>query len=613
LTDEAQINGISPEHISPEIKLGCQEKFFVVQENVCMFAIPSRLQTQFQHYLKDRAIPIHLQGPYLKWLRYYLDFCQKYHFPSEQRESLPHFLKKLQEKRQTQAQQEQAAHVITQYYELIESRSSVPTPGPSQEGKPTPDPSQEGNVTERERTSESRMLTDSTARPTPSGRGVSWKAEYESLAQTLLNREYPDKTARVYTHWIRKFQVFTRCKAPDSLSLEDAREFLVSLTTKRRMAISKQNQVYDALLVFYRHVLKQDVQIERPQPSPVLDSSSLETGHPGTQSIRTPANGRGASWEAEYAELTNVIKMRHYSPRTLKTYTQWVRKFQAFTRSKPPDSLSPEDVKAFLTFLAVQREASASSQNQAFNALLFFFRQVLHKEFGQMDGVVRAKRRPYIPVVLSRAEINAILQHLAPPYDLVVKLLYGCGLRLFECLNLRVQCFNFDAGVLTVHDGKGQKDRTVPLPQTILPELRAQLESLKVLHQQDLDKDYAGVFLVYALERKYPKAAREFLWQWFFPAPSLTYLEKTGEYRRYHLHQTLVQKAIKQAVNKAQICKRASAHTFRHSFASHLLQANYDIRTIQELLGHSDLRTTMIYTHTVKSVTRKEAKSPLDL
>jgi integrase len=166
--------------------------------------------------------------------------------------------------------------------------------------------------------------------------------------------------------------------------------------------------------------------------------------------------------------------------------------------------------------------------------------------------------------------------------------------------------------VLPVHDGKGGKDRTVPLPTTILPELRAHFESLKDLHQRDLDRGYAGVFLVNALEKKYPNAAKDFIWQWFFPAVQLTRVPSTGELRRYHIHETQVQKAIKGAVWKARICKRASAHTFRHSFASHLLQANFDIRTIQELLGHSDVKTTMIYTHTVKSVTVKEAKSPLD-
>jgi integron integrase len=321
----------------------------------------------------------------------------------------------------------------------------------------------------------------------------------------------------------------------------------------------------------------------------------------------------GVSWKAEYTSLAHEIQVRHYSPKTLRAYTQWVRHFQTFTKNKDPALLSSSDVKEFLTFLTVTRKVSASTQNQAFNALLFFYRHVLNKEFGKVEGVVRAKRKPYIPVVLSREEIEVVLTHLAPPYDLVVKLLYGCGLRLFECLHLRVQCFNFDAGVLTVHDGKGQKDRTVPLPERILPELRSHLETLKDLHRRDLDRNYAGVFLVNALERKYPKAAKKFIWQWFFPAIHLTRVPKTEEYRRYYLHETQVQKAIKEAVGKARITKGASSYTFRHSFASHLLQANYDIRTIQELLGHSDLKTTMIYTHTVKSVTIKEAKSPLDL
>jgi len=254
----------------------------------------------------------------------------------------------------------------------------------------------------------------------------------------------------------------------------------------------------------------------------------------------------------------------------------------------------------------------ASSQNQAFNALLFFFRHVLNREFGKIDGVVRAKRKPYIPVVLSREEIDVIMANLKYPYDLVVKLLYGCGLRLFECLNLRMQSFNFDFGILTVHDGKGKKDRTVALPQVIMPDIKEHLEKVKALHDKDLDEGYAGAFMFDLTEKKYKNCAREFVWQWFFPAKILTFVPDTSEFRRYHLHERHVQKAIKRAVNKAKICKRATAHTFRHSFASHLLEANYDIRTIQELLGHSDVRTTMIYTHTVKNRTIKEAKSPLD-
>jgi integrase len=180
-------------------------------------------------------------------------------------------------------------------------------------------------------------------------------------------------------------------------------------------------------------------------------------------------------------------------------------------------------------------------------------------------------------------------------------------------LNLRTQNFNFDHGILTVHDGKGKKDRSVPLPQRLMPNLKAHLERVKKLHDRDLAAAYSGAFMFDAIEKKYKNCAREFIWQWFFPAKTLTFVPEGKEYRRYHLHETHVQKAIKSAVNRAKICKRATAHTFRHSYASHLLQANYDIRTIQELLGHSDIRTTMIYTHTVQSVTLKEARSPLDL
>lgn len=460
-----------------------------------MLKVSSAEKAEFVTYIRRHGVKENLFAPYVRWMGYYLDFCHKYNFAPNVSESLTHFIKKLDEKKQTKEQQHQAANAITLYRDVKYPRledSTVPRPLP---------PAQKGTVE-------------------PSNdRGIN-QPLVTSTSSTLL--------------------------------------------------------------------------------PPIAFSSRLEK----------PATG--ASWKAEFDALANEIRLRHYSPKTLKTYHLWMRKFQAHTRSKPPESLTPDDVKNFLTWLAVQRGVAASTQNQAFNALLFMFRHVLHKEFGKVEGVVRAKRKPYIPVVLSREEITEVISHLTPPYDLVVKLLYGCGLRLAECLHLRVQCLNFDSGVITVHDGKGQKDRTVPLPAKLEPEIRAHLQSLKALHAKDLERNYAGVFLVNALDKKYTKAAREFVWQWLFPAPQLTKVPESGEYRRYYLHETKVQKAIKLAVNKAKLYKRASAHTFRHSFASHLLQANYDIRTIQELLGHSDVRTTMIYTHTVKSQTIKEAKSPLD-
>ena len=320
----------------------------------------------------------------------------------------------------------------------------------------------------------------------------------------------------------------------------------------------------------------------------------------------------GEEWKKAHFELLAEIKIRHYSPKTLKSYSMWVRKFQFFTKNKMPGTLSPTDVKEFLRFLAIKRNVSASSQNQAFNALLFFYRHAIKRDFGDQKDNVRAKKRRHIPVVLSREEINLALKNLLYPYDLVAKLLYGCGLRLFECLKLRVHNFNFDAGVLTVHEGKGKKDRTLPLPQIIVPELKTHLEYIKELHQKDINTGYAGAFVDGLLEKKYKGCGKELVWQWFFPAKSLTFVPDEKQYRRYHLYETHVQKAIKDAVRKAGIIKRVSSHTFRHSFATHLLQANYDIRTIQELLGHSDVRTTMIYTHTIRSQTIKEVKSPLD-
>jgi len=490
-----------------------------------MLVIPEALQSQFIDLLRRKAVPNRLYGEYKKWLRYYLDFCEKYHSPPAQKDSLPRFINKLQEKKQTDEQRRQAQKAIALYYEII--KQEVPS------GK----------------------------RPVPQLDPAFKYPEYNQGKKASLH-EAPSSPG-TYQKVVPRFS-----QGSDP-------------TLRKPSSFSSPATIFS-------------------QPIKV-PMKTIE-----------PNRGIGASWKTEYLRLADEIQVRHYSDKTLKTYRGWVRNFQTFTRSKPPEKLSSQDVKEFLTFLAVQKKVSATTQNQAFNSLLFFYRHVLNKEFGKIDGVVRAKRKPYIPVVLSRKEIDNVLKHLEPPFDLVVKLLYGCGLRLFECLGLRVHCLNFDAGILTVHDGKGQKDRTVPLPDRIIPELESHLESLKDLHQKDLDRKYAGVFLVNALEQKYKNAAKEFIWQWVFPSKELTVEKKNGQIKRYHLHETLVQKAIKQAVGKARITKRATAHTFRHSFASHLLQANYDIRTIQELLGHSDVRTTMIYTHTVKSVTIKEAKSPLD-
>jgi len=427
----------------------------------------------------------------------------------------------------------------------------------------------------------------------------------------LKRRSVPDSCHKDYKKWLRYYLDFCgKYPLPDSKS-ERVKLFIDKLRQKKQTP-KQQGQAAHAVSLLFEIQTKKDIAsappmpqqtASSPKPSPRKQWRQWEDGYAVTSA--------SPEWDKLISDLAAEIKTRHYSRKTLKTYALWARQYQRFLRDKPPSDLSSTDVKEYLTYLAVKCHVAASTQNQAFNALLFLFRHVLKKDYGDMRDVPRAKRSKYIPVVLSRREIEAVLAHLYYPYNLVVKLLYGCGLRLFEGLQLRVKSFNLDAGILTVH-GKGGKDRTVPLPQAIIPELTAQLEIVRKLHDADLAAGYTGVFLDDQLEQKYPSAAKNFIWQWFFPQKSLTPIPGTQDFRRYHLHETHVQEALYEAVRRAKLTKRVTSHTFRHSFATHLLQANYDIRTIQTLLGHSDVRTTMIYTHCVPSRTVKEVKRPLD-
>jgi len=320
-----------------------------------------------------------------------------------------------------------------------------------------------------------------------------------------------------------------------------------------------------------------------------------------------------AAWEAVEGQLKAEILLRHYSPNTLQAYAGWLRTFRAFMGHTHPAELTGADVKRFLADLAVRRQVSASAQNQAFNALLFLFRHVFTEEIGDLSDTPRAKRRKSIPTVLSRQEVERLLAELKAPYRLLAMLMYGCGLRLSEAANLRIHHVNFDTGMLSVQFGKGGKSRAVPLPKKIHGDIMMrQFETVRALHEEDLKRGYDGVFLPASFEKKAKSAARDFVWQWFFPTQRLTLVEATRELRRYHVHETDIQRAIKAAARKAGIPKRVSPHTLRHTFATHLLQANYDIRQIQQMLGHSEVRTTMIYTQTITSVL-KPLQSPLDL
>ena len=295
--------------------------------------------------------------------------------------------------------------------------------------------------------------------------------------------------------------------------------------------------------------------------------------------------------------VREALRVRHYSRRTEEAYVAWIRRYIFFHGKRHPAELSGPDVTRFLSALAVEKHVAASTQNQALSALLFLYRDVLGVELPWLDDIVRAKRPERLPVVLSRDEVRALIQRLDGPPRLMAYLLYGAGLRVMECCRLRVQDVDFGTNQIVVRGGKGDKDRTTMLPAMAKAELVGHLSAVRAQHQQDLAAGSGWVELPTALARKYPHGGRQWVWQWVFPATRIYLDRETGQRRRHHLHETVLQRELKRAVTAAGIAKRASPHTLRHSFATHLLEDGQDIRTVQELLGHRDVSTTMIYTH----------------
>jgi integron integrase len=318
-----------------------------------------------------------------------------------------------------------------------------------------------------------------------------------------------------------------------------------------------------------------------------------QSGQPGIISSLAPASPKPKLLD----QVRQAIHTRHYSYMTEKAYVGWIKRFIFFHNKRHPAEMGEGEIARFLSSLASDYHVSASTQNQALNALLFLYREILNKDIGYVDGVVRAKRPHRLPVVLTRQEVRSILGFLDGSDWIMAMLLYGAGLRLMECLRLRVKDIDCASNQIVVRAGKGDKDRHTMLPAAVKEPLAKHLDLIRRQHQRDLDRGVGRVALPDALERKYPNAGKEWGWQWVFPATSHYTDRATGERRRHHLHESVLQKAVKEGVRKAGIFKPASCHTFRHSFATHLLEDGYDIRTVQELLGHRDVSTTMIYTH----------------
>jgi integron integrase len=311
-------------------------------------------------------------------------------------------------------------------------------------------------------------------------------------------------------------------------------------------------------------------------------------------------------------QMRAMLRARHYSLRTEGTYLGWVKRFILFHGKRHPRDMGVQEVQQFLAYLAVEGRVAASTQSQALSAILFLYQQVLKHDIGWPHDVVRAKQPQRLPVILTRDEVAAVLRHLSGTPWIMATLLYGAGLRLLECLRLRVKDLDFAYNQIVVRDGKGQKDRVTMLPQHVQAALQQHLQDVQHLHTQDLAAGGGGVYLPDALERKYPNAHHESVWQYVFPAARLSRDPRTGSVRRHHMYKLVLQRAVHTAVRKANIAKPASCHTLRHAFATHLLEAGYDIRTIQELLGHRDVSTTMIYTHVLNRGGRG-VMSPADL
>ncbi len=321
-----------------------------------------------------------------------------------------------------------------------------------------------------------------------------------------------------------------------------------------------------------------------------------------------------AHYPEHIENLVKSIRLKHYSKRTEEAYLGWFMRFVSFNKMKDPSELFEKDIEIYLEYLVFKRKVSSSTQSQALNALVYFYKSVLDRELSDCIEFTRSKKPKRLPVVLSKHEVNKVFSLMDDEsvHSLMANLLYGCGMRLMECVRLRIKDVDFDYQQIMVREAKGKKDRVVPMPKKLAQRLQKQIEKVKVLHQRDIEQGYGSVFMPEALLRKYPTFEKDIKWQYVFPATVISKDPRSGVIRRHHLHETVIQKYVKRMADKASINKRVTCHVLRHSFATHLLENGYDIRTVQELLGHADVSTTMIYTH-VLNKPGVTVTSPLDM
>jgi integron integrase len=393
-----------------------------------------------------------------------------------------------------------------------------------------------------------------------------------------------EKNASFYQMWVSKYLDFHESGAQNVADIDDIDQFISTL--RENYSDWQLNQANEAVRAYFLFKTR-DTKLSLSQ-----DRSTR------------------AQWKQVADEMVRMLHLKQRSLSTEKAYLSWLRRFYRFTNGGSPYLLDGSMVKAFLTHLAVERKVAASTQNQALNAIVFLFRHVLMKDPGDVSSTLRAKRGKRLAVVMTQEEIKQVFTHLSGRNKLLAQLLYGCGLRLQEGISLRVRDIDFERRSIRVF-GKGDKERETLLPDGLIEPLKDQLRSIRPLFAFDSENGTPGVELPHALERKYPNAGKEWAWQWLLPSGKLSEDPRTGIVRRHHIHHSSIRKQLKKAALQAGIVKKVSTHTLRHSFATHLLEAGYDIRTIQELLGHANLKTTMIYTH-VAAASRMGVKSPLD-
>ena len=453
----------------------------------------------------------------------------------------------------------------------------------------------------------------------PDHHGLGWDERWARFSLGLLDRGVVAGKHDFYRNWVRKFTGFVKPRKWNQALREDVEQYLASLVREGKVGwqIAQANE---ALELFYQVVAPMDW-AARDWP---MTPSTLELGPGRPAEVPRPAlerssNATGRSdlgelekrWEGFIREVRETLRAERYAYRTEQSYLDWVKRFLIFVRPEQRSELDRKALEEYLTFLALERRVSSSTQNQAFNAILFLFRRVLKTEVGTMSDIPRAPTSRRVPVVLSKEEVSRLFEQMRGVGLLMAQLMYGSGLRVMECVRLRVKDFDFGNHYVVVRDGKGGKDRRVPLPQSLVAQLEAHFKEVRGRWERDRSLGAEGVFLPDALTLKYPSAGKEWGWFWVFPAEGESRDSRSNLLRRHHLHEGGVQQLVKRAAQRAGLVKPVTPHTLRHSFATHLLENGYDIRTVQELLGHSDVSTTMIYTH-VLNKPGIAVRSPLD-